>query len=145
MDDNNKIIKALIRLTRDKPEPFLERMCRQPISHILDAEESREVSMKPSQTVLSKSSALTIEVVARPVPADTGTGSLCCPGCHIPLDLHQPDEELPSQLLGTCEWCLKWFFLVEIDADWNGSFLFELPGADDIRALMAAPASASVV
>jgi hypothetical protein len=112
-----------------------------PITHFLDAEESREVSMPPSQTVLSKSSALTFEVVARPIPPDAGTGSLCCPACHVPLDLHQPDEELPTQLLGTCEWCSKWFFLVEIDADWNGSLLFELPGAEDIRALMAAPAS----
>ena len=141
MDDNNKIIKALSRLTRESPRPFTHWMCRKPITHVLDAEESREVSMQPSQTVLSKSSALTFEVVARPVPPDTGTGSLCCPACHVPLDLHQPDEELPSQLLGTCEWCSKWFFLVEIDADWNGSLLFELPGAEDIRALMAAPSS----
>lgn len=97
--------------------------------------------MRSSQTVLSKPSALTFEVVARPIPADAGTGSLCCPACQVPLDLHQPDEELPTQLLGTCEWCSKWFFLVEIDDDWNGSLLFELPGAEDIRALMSTPAS----
>jgi hypothetical protein len=94
--------------------------------------------MKPAQMVLSKSSALTFRMVARSVPSILETSCLCCPGCHIPLDLHQPDEELPSQLLGICEWCAKWFFLVEIDADWKESLLFELPGADDIRSLMAA-------
>jgi hypothetical protein len=108
---------------------------------VLEAEENREVSMRPSQTILSKPSAFTFELVARPVPADSEESCLCCPACHSPLDLHQPDEELPSQLLGICEWCAKWFFLVEIDEDWKESLLFELPGAHDIRSMMIASSS----
>jgi hypothetical protein len=142
MDEMNMIFKATKRLTR-KTKGSLAVMCRKLILKSLDAEESREVVVRPSHTVLSKPSAMTFELVARPVPMDPGASSLCCPECQIPLDLHQPDEDRPSQLIGTCEWCSKWYFLVEIDPDWNGSLLFELPCVEDIRAMLAVPSAAN--
>ena len=63
-----------------------------------------------------------------------GAHSLHCPDCQIPLDLHQPDEDQPTQLLGTCGGCSKWFLLVEIEPNWNETLLFALPCADNIRA-----------
>jgi hypothetical protein len=79
---------------------------------------------------------MTFKLVARPVSMKPGAHSLCCPDCQIPLNLHQPDEEQPAQLLGTCDDCSRWFFLVEIEPDWNGTLLFELPGAETIRTML---------
>ena len=31
-----------------------------------------------------------------------------CPNCAEGLTLHQPDEELPDRLLGTCDGCKTW-------------------------------------
>ena len=62
--------------------------------------------------------------------ASAWANSLCCPACQVPLNLHQPDEEQPSQLLGTCDCCSRWFFLVESELDWEGMLLFELPSAE---------------
>jgi len=82
---------------------------------------------------------MTFELVARVVNTNSWAYSLCCPKCQVPLNLHQPVEEEPSQLLGTCDCCSGWFFLVESELDWEGTLLFELPGADTIRATLAAP------
>jgi len=111
------------------------------LSHqIHDAMECREVSVLSSSRGLSTSSPITFEVVTRPVTLMPGASSLCCPDCQAPLDLHQPDEDQPTQLLGTCKGCSKWFFLVEIEEAWNGTMLFELPSAETIRAMLASPA-----
>jgi len=83
-------------------------------------------------------SPLTFELVARPVTMKPSAHSLCCPDCQIPLDLHQPDEDEPAQLLGTCDGCSKWFFLLETEPDWSGTLLFELPCVETIRAMVAA-------
>jgi uncharacterized protein YbaR (Trm112 family) len=34
-----------------------------------------------------------------------------CPKCQSPLDLHQPDSELPERLIGTCEDCIAWYLM----------------------------------
>ncbi len=34
-----------------------------------------------------------------------------CASCHGSLVLHQPDEELPERMLGTCEECQTWFLI----------------------------------
>ncbi len=80
---------------------------------------------------------MTFELVARPITMKPGAHSLHCPDCQIPLDLHQPDEDQPTQLLGTCGGCSKWFLLVEIEPNWNETLLFALPCAENIRALLA--------
>jgi len=111
-------------------------MCRMLIHQIHDAVESREVSVQASRRGLTMPNPMTFELVTRPVTMKPGASSLCCPDCQVPLNLHQPDQDQPSQLLGTCDGCSKWFFLVEIEQDWNGTLLFELPCAETIRAML---------
>jgi uncharacterized protein YbaR (Trm112 family) len=74
----------------------------------------------------------TVGFVVRTITMSPGTTLLCCPDCQIPLNLLQPDENDPSRLLGTCERCSKWVFLVELEPDWKKSVLVELPGGDVI-------------
>ncbi len=93
--------------------------------------------MRPSHLGVSQSVPVHLELVACASSAQSWTNSLDCPNCQVPLNLHQPDEEQPSQLLGTCESCARWFFLVESERDWDGTLLFELPSAETIRALFA--------
>ena len=56
-----------------------------------------------------------------------GSRPLSCPDCRSPLNLIQPDENEPTRLLGTCESCSKWAFLVELEPDWKKVLLIELP------------------
>ena len=92
--------------------------------------------MKPSHFAIARSSPLAFELVARSVNSDTWTNSLCCPECQVALNLHQPDEDEPSQLLGTCDCCSRWFFIVENDLGSDEMLLFELPSAETIRAAL---------
>jgi hypothetical protein len=69
-----------------------------------------------------------------------GASSFCCPDCQAALDLQQPDVDQPTQLLGICDGCSKWFFLVELEEEWNGTMLFELPSAKTLRSMLASPA-----
>jgi hypothetical protein len=62
-----------------------------------------------------------------------GTRSLCCPDCSVPLNLLQPDECEPARLLGTCDSCSKWAFLVELEPDWSKVLLVELPSNETIQ------------
>jgi hypothetical protein len=55
------------------------------------------------------------------------------------LSLHQPDEDQPAQLLGTCDCCCRWYFLIDCEPDQEETVLFELPSAGMIRAMFAAP------
>jgi hypothetical protein len=98
--------------------------------------------VKLSHREVSRSIPLNFELVAHALSASSWTNSLCCTTCRVPLNLHQPDEEKPSQLLGTCDCCSRWFFLVESELDWEGMLLFELPSAESIRTMLAAPAGA---
>jgi hypothetical protein len=34
-----------------------------------------------------------------------------CARCHDVLDRHQPDDELPDRLLGTCPCCSSWYLI----------------------------------
>ena len=70
--------------------------------------------------------------VVRIISVGQGTPLLCCPDCAIPLNLLQPDENDPCRLLGTCECCSKWVFLVELEPDWKKTLLVELPSGDAI-------------
>jgi hypothetical protein len=81
---------------------------------------------------------MAFEFVARSVTNNSWT-NLCCPVCQVLLNLHQPDEDQPSHLLGTCDDCSRWFFLVENDVSSDGTLLFELPSADTVRAMFAVP------
>lgn len=74
-----------------------------------------------------------LPLVVRTIEVGRGSRSLSCPDCHTPLNLMQPDEEEPTRLLGTCETCSKWAFLVELEPDWQRVLLIELPDGEAIR------------
>ena len=74
----------------------------------------------------------TVGFVVRTITLGQGAPRLCCPDCQIPLNLLQPDENDPSRMLGTCDHCSKWVFLLELEPDWTKSLLVELPSSDAI-------------
>jgi hypothetical protein len=47
----------------------------------------------------------------------------CCPECEAELSLHQPDPQLPNQLLATCGKCKSWYL-----TDSQGEALTPLTG-----------------
>jgi hypothetical protein len=51
-----------------------------------------------------------------------------CASCLDSLMLHQPDEDLPHRLLGTCPECRTWFL---IDSDTE--VMVKLPDESDLR------------
>lgn len=92
--------------------------------------------MKPSQVYVSQSIPLSLELDARALSTNSRTRAMCCTTCREPLNLHQPDEENPSQLLATCDCCSQWFLLVECEPEWAGMLMIELPCAEKIRAML---------
>lgn len=88
------------------------------------------------KTVLSGPTPMTVELTARSVAMSPPLNGPACPDCQAPLDLHQPDVDRPTHLLCTCALCSRWFFLLEIDADWNEAVLVELPSAETIREML---------
>jgi hypothetical protein len=59
-----------------------------------------------------------------------------CGDCQATLNVHQPDENRPDHLLGTCDACGRWF-LIEIGTK-REAFLFDLPNVTLIREAVAA-------
>src|SRR5262249_5985205 len=116
------IIKAVGRLTRERrgSEGVMWTMH---IRKSLDVAITKEGTMPSFKPARSAPRSLTFELVARPLLMSSEESSLLCPACGDALDLHQPDENRPTHLVGICEFCSKWFFLVEIDADWNGALI----------------------
>ena len=51
-----------------------------------------------------------------------------CPACRDYLFLHQPDEECPDRLLGTCDECRAWFLI-----DAAGKVMVRLPDEEELR------------
>jgi hypothetical protein len=68
--------------------------------------------------------------------SDEGLESPRCRGCRIDLNVHQPDEEHPEHLLGTCALCGTWY-LIEVGRKGTEAFLFDLPNIDVIRKAVA--------
>jgi hypothetical protein len=56
-----------------------------------------------------------------------------CQKCGAPLNLHQPDEDDPSHLLGTCGQCGTWH-MIEVTSRGTKSLLYTLPDAELLRA-----------
>jgi hypothetical protein len=67
------------------------------------------------------------------ITPERSSRALLCPGCGLPLNLIQPDENEPTRLLGICEACARWAFLVELEPDWRKALLVELPDDESIR------------
>jgi hypothetical protein len=98
----------------------------------LSAELHKEVAVASSKPVASATSSM-LPLVVRTIEVGRGSHSLNCPDCHTPLNLIQPDEEEPTRLLGICETCSKWTFLVELEPEWQRVLLIELPDGEAIR------------
>lgn len=63
---------------------------------------------------------------------------ISCRTCGAPLDVCQPDPNLPDRFLATCPDCLAWFLVESLDdqeALWMASLapLFELARPRDFR------------
>ena|SRR5579883_2491257 len=66
----------------------------------------------------------------------TGIETPYCQKCHIPLDVHQPDEKYPNHLLGTCVDCSEWYF-IELPAKGDEAFMFNMPAIAFVREMLA--------
>jgi hypothetical protein len=137
LHEPNMIFKARDGLTKERRRSQLG-MWRLHIRKFLDGERTKEGSMSSFKTAPKGPITLTFELLARPASLNGPVAGPDCPECSAPLDLHQPDENRPSHLLGTCGACSRWFFIVEIDPDWSDAVLFELPSADAIREMVEA-------
>jgi hypothetical protein len=95
-----------------------------------------EVAVPMTKHVPSGASML-LPFVVRTIAPGRGSEPLSCPDCRSPLNLIQPDETDPSRLLGICDTCSKWAYLVELEPDWKQALLIELPGADGVHQAQA--------
>jgi hypothetical protein len=59
--------------------------------------------------------------------------SIACLSCGTPLDVHQPDAELPDRMLATCDVCKGWH-LLDRAADAGEVVLALLPDPGAFRA-----------
>jgi hypothetical protein len=100
-----------------------------PSSH---ASSPQEIALPSSRPTSQGPKPATVGFVVRTIRMSADTKLLCCPDCQIPLNLLQPDESDPSRLLGTCAYCSKWVFLVELEPNWSKSLLVELPTGEMI-------------
>jgi hypothetical protein len=114
--------------------PFTDPVFRKS-SPPCDAELLKEIAVPSSKLVRSAPSTI-LPFVVRTVTPGRGSRPLSCPDCRAPLNLIQPDEAEPTRLLGTCESCSKWAFLVELEPDWKKVLLVELPDADALGRAM---------
>ena len=69
----------------------------------------------------------TVEMTARMIDLEAEDTVPCCPHCEQLLNLHQPDESLPNQLLATCDSCLRWYSLFGIGEESNQFLMLDLP------------------
>ncbi len=53
---------------------------------------------------------------------------ILCSRCHEPLTLHQPDVDMPEQMLGTCDECKSWYLI-----DKAGGIMSLLPEERTLR------------
>lgn len=109
-----------------------------------DAEVLRKIAVSSSRRAQTGTTSTTVGLLVRTITTEQDTRLLCCPDCSLLLNLIQPDENQPSRLLGTCDGCSNWFFLVELEADWRKTILVELPSGEALQQAVAeakAPAS----
>jgi hypothetical protein len=72
-----------------------------------------------------------------PLPvSDEGFEPPECRECDVDLNVHQPDEDRPEHLLGTCPCCGAWY-LIELNSERTEAFLIDMP---NVSAIHSAPA-----
>lgn len=100
--------------------------------------------MRPSPPKRNRPRERKIEIHLRVVDLDADFAGIPCPDCHEPLNLHQPDENNPDQLLATCGTCSQWFAVCELGAGGGHHALLEIPGQRLVESLLSAPAGAPI-
>lgn len=78
-----------------------------------------------------------VDVRIRVFTLESDAPAATCPDCAQPLNLHQPDESLPQQLLATCEACSLWFAIHEHPDAAQGLVMFEIAGQQVVASLLA--------
>ena len=58
-----------------------------------------------------------------------------CIECQSPLETHQPDADLPGQILATCERCKAWH-LVDFEEGDETAFVILLPKLAQLRKVL---------
>jgi hypothetical protein len=90
-----------------------------------------------SQMLHAISREMTVRCEATPLAITSqGIESPRCRSCESKLAIHQPDENAPEHLLGTCVDCGAWY-LIEIVLDGTEAFLLDLPNIALFRAELA--------
>ena len=72
--------------------------------------------------------------VARVGPEPDGRLDLNCMGCGAPMEVHQPDQEYPDRLLGTCDGCHGWV-IADFASEGDGGVMVFLPRGDVFRCI----------
>lgn len=80
---------------------------------------------------------LLIELRVRVIPLDSMLSGMNCPDCSEPLNLHQPDESAPDQLLATCDGCTRWFAIHGMAGRGDFQLMIQVPGYLQIESLLA--------
>jgi len=83
--------------------------------------------VKPARPKPPRLMKATMELTARMIDLEAEDSASCCPHCEQLLNLHQPDESLPNQLLATCDSCLRWYSLFGIGENQSQFLMLELP------------------
>ena len=83
--------------------------------------------MEPFRSRFPSPMKVVLELNARVIDSLAIESAPCCSSCNRKMNLHQPDENLPSQLLATCGFCGTWYSLIELKNDPVEVLMIELP------------------
>jgi hypothetical protein len=83
--------------------------------------------VEPARSRLPGPTKAMMELTARVIDLEAKDTAPCCPLCEQVLNLHQPDESLPNQLLATCDSCLRWYSLFGIGENPSRFLMLYLP------------------
>lgn len=83
--------------------------------------------VEPSRPGFPKPTKVAVELNVTVIGIGATETETNCPNCDHPLNLHQPDERLPARLLATCDSCCRWYHLLELEGNQEGSLLIECP------------------
>jgi hypothetical protein len=87
----------------------------------------RRKNVGPARSRFPIPTKVKVELVTCVVEMDVVESGPSCPRCDEPLNLHQPDEGSPGQLLATCDQCLGWYSLIELKDGESEFLMLELP------------------
>ena len=85
------------------------------------------------EPIASREVAIRMRFATVPACLD-GLSLISCLSCRKPLDIHQPDPDLPERILATCEACKSWH-LVDYDPATDLAVVVLLPDGVAFRAV----------